>query len=146
MMVAVPAVLVIERHQEQVGPLDRIEHAAGLRRSVPATTSHNGADNRSNIDVFNRNSRTPGFLAVEHLFDQVIENIAVAAGEGGDKRRRILVPAQEIAAICKPAIQPSAREFRVLTSSASVAPRRTFQEFPGFRTEKRRCSMRSSPS
>ena len=60
----------------------------------PVTASHSGPLNRSRMQVWSRKSRTCGWLTVEHLFDQVVDDVAVVAGEGSDERGGLGTPPQ----------------------------------------------------
>ncbi len=93
-VVAVPPPLVVERHHEQVAPLQRLQHlrAAGVRGHRVAQRAgeafeHGGAEQEV-ADV--------GRLLVQHLRHQVVDDVAVVAGEPGDEPGRVgAVPQRE---------------------------------------------------
>ena len=53
--------------------------------SWPVTASHSGPVSRSRIEVCSRKSRTVSGLALQDLLDQVVDDVAVVAGEAGDE-------------------------------------------------------------
>lgn len=55
-VIAPTAAHLVQRHEEQVGPLDRLQHP--LPSARPVTASHNAPDSRSSTEVSNRNPRT----------------------------------------------------------------------------------------
>ena len=85
-VVAVPAALVVERDDEQVPALQRLEHRAA-RRTSPVTASHSGPVSRSRIEVSEQEVADVVGLAVEDLLDEVVHDEPVVAGEPGDEAR-----------------------------------------------------------
>ena len=53
------------------------------------TASASGPVNRDRIEVFSRKSRISGGLAAQDLLDEVVDDVAVVAGEGRDERGRV---------------------------------------------------------
>ena len=88
-VVAVPLPPVVERDEEQVGALERDE-ASPCRRSRPVTASQSGPVSRSRTDVRSRKSRTSVGLAGQHLLGEVVDDVAVVAGEPGDERAGVV--------------------------------------------------------
>ena len=98
-MVAVPHPLVVQRHQEQVGPLqllqDPLAVAAGGRCGVRRVTvgGQQGVAQRGAQPVEHAGGQQEasgrGWLAVQHLGHQVVGHQPVPPGEGAHERRRV---------------------------------------------------------
>jgi hypothetical protein len=79
-VVAVPKPLIVQRNHEQVGVLEALQRrlpigAAGDSVAQgPAHTPEYGGFKQKGPDLFG--------LSMEHLFDQVVQHVAVTAGEG----------------------------------------------------------------
>ena len=98
-MIAIPAPLVVQGHDEEVGRFQRFQARLAIWRPAGAvrggsrcaklanfgfsesTASQRGPLNRSRIEVWSRNSWSGRWLLVQNLFHQIVENKAVAAGE-----------------------------------------------------------------
>ena len=84
LVVAPPAAHVVQRFEEQVGLLDRLQHRLAVRAPGDCVTERAGValqDGRLEQEL----TYLCG-LAFEHLFGQVVEDIAVAPGERFDER------------------------------------------------------------
>ena len=57
------------------------------RRRRGLTASHSGPVSRSRIAVSSRKRRTSAGCRLEHLLDEVVDDVPVVAGEPGDERR-----------------------------------------------------------
>ncbi len=90
MVVAVPAALVVERHQEQVVAVQGRQHrpAVGATRDGLGQGAGQAREHRcTQEEVAN------GFgLAVHDLFDEVVDDMAVVTGEPVDEPRGVLAP------------------------------------------------------
>ena len=116
-VIAIPLALVIERNDEQVAALQGFQHPFAIflpgdgiaqRTAQPV---ENGGLQQEAADTFG--------LALQNLFDQIVQDKTVAAGESLDKTGAcLLAPAWRRAANCRPAIQPSVRVSRAAISSA----------------------------
>ena len=82
-MVAVPPPLVVERDNEEVLPLERLEHPLTVGPSGQGITQLTG-QLVENAGVEQELPHVVG-LAVQDFFDQVVEDEAVAPGEGVDE-------------------------------------------------------------
>ena len=82
-VVAPPPPLLVERDQEQAGPLDRLQQLLAVR------AAHHGVAQRPAQPVEDRGLQQEraqlGRLAFEHLLGEVVEHEAVAPGELGDE-------------------------------------------------------------
>ena len=92
-VVAVPLPTVVQGHHEQVAALQQLEHACALP-VVSVTASHSGPVSCSRTAVSRRNLADVGGLAVEHLLDEVVDDVPVVPGEAGDEQRRVVTAAQ----------------------------------------------------
>ena len=92
LVVAVPAAHLVQRGQEQIGPLD------GLKQPLPAGAAGDRIAQRAAQTVQHRRLQQEGphllGLAVQHLLGQVIQHIAVAARKRLHKASDIRPPAQ----------------------------------------------------
>ena len=88
-VVAVPDPLVVQRHQEQVGPLQLLQD----RLAVPGGGGQQRIAQRGAQPVEHAGGQQKasgrGRPAVQHLGRQVVGHQAVPAGEGGHERRRV---------------------------------------------------------
>ena len=82
-VVPVPVAAVVERHQEQVGPVQLLQHR------LASGTTGDGVAQRSAQSVENRRVQQEGSgrrgLPVEDLLGEVVDHEAVVAGEVGDE-------------------------------------------------------------
>ena len=127
MMIAIPAALLIQGNEEQVCGLQLSQHGlaiCALRQPVTQLTRHPVQDRR----LQQKGPHLFG-LAAEHFRDQIIRNVMVAAGEGGNETRRYprtLCIERGVwmasAASCSPAIQPSVRCSNAGTCHRRKAP------------------------
>ena len=122
MVVAVPAPLVVERDQEQVRPVQLLEHrlAAGLAgHGVAQRAGEPVEDGGLEQEPAHRLG-----LPVEDLLDEVVHDEPVVAGEPGDERRTASSrPRSDSAASCRAATQPSVRSSSAATSPAAEPAR-----------------------
>ena len=88
----------------------------------PVTASHSGPVSRSRMEVCSRKSRTSVGLALQDLLDEVVDDVAVVAGEAGDEAAASSRPCIDSAASWSAAIHPSVRP-----SSAATSPARQRQ-------------------
>ena len=87
-VVAVPLASVVERDEEEVGPLEGDERRAAPSL-CPVTASQSGpVEPRRGRTSRSRKSRTSGRLAGQHLLGEVVDDVPVVAREAGDERRR----------------------------------------------------------
>ena len=83
MVVAVPPALVVQRDEEQVAALQRLQHRPAARLAAhrvaqrPAQPAQHGRAEQEVLDV--------GRLALDDLLDQVVDDVAVVPGEAGDE-------------------------------------------------------------
>jgi len=82
-VVSVPAAPVVERDEEEVGALQALEcgAAAVLARHGVAQVAGEAGEHRSPQEEVANLRR----LAVQHLLDQVVDDVAVVAGERRDE-------------------------------------------------------------
>ena len=82
-VVAVPEAAIVERDEEEVGPIEPLEHR------LPAAATGHGIAQRSGEPVHDRGleQEAPDFigLALEHLLGEVVDDEAVVAGEARDE-------------------------------------------------------------
>ncbi len=82
-VVAVPAATVVERDDEQVGAVERLQHGGAV------VAAGDGVAQRTAQPIENRglNKEIPHTfgLPIEHLVDQVVDDVAVVARESGDE-------------------------------------------------------------
>ena len=90
LVVAVPPAAVVEREQEQVPPVQRLKH--GLAAPCPVTASHSGPLSRPRIEVCSRKALDTIGQALQHLLDQVVDDIAVISREAGDEAGDVVSP------------------------------------------------------
>ncbi len=89
-VVAVPPATVVQRHQEQVGPVQRLQHrlaAAALSHGVAERTAQpveDGGTQQERLDLLGR----PG----QHLLDQVVDDVSGVAREAGDELGDVHAP------------------------------------------------------
>ncbi len=91
-VVAVPATVAVQRDEEQVGPVQVLEHVLAARvagHGLAQRSAHPVEDRGLEQEVTHLRR-----LTVEHLFGQVVHDVAVVAGEGGDERRGVCAPPQ----------------------------------------------------
>ena len=78
-VVAVPAPTVVERDDEQVGAVERLQHGGAV------VTAGDGVAQRTAEPIKNRrlNKEIPNTfgLPIEHLVDEVVDDVAVVARE-----------------------------------------------------------------
>src|SRR5260370_23157731 len=83
MVIAVPPPLVIQRYQEEMGGFQR------LKRRLPLRISRHRLTERTRHPLQDRGLKQKGLdgfgLMNQHLFDQVVNNIAMAASERPDE-------------------------------------------------------------
>ena len=89
-VVAIPAPIVVQRDDEEVVPLQFLQHLLTIRATgeriaqrTTQVTEDGGLEEKLPY---------PPGLAFEDLFGQIVEDVAVAAGEGFDKARDVLAP------------------------------------------------------
>ena len=82
-VVAIPMTVVIERHEEQVGPIKRLQHrpAVSASRDRIAERRIHTAENRG-VQQEGAHLRR---LVLQHLLDQVVDDVSVVSGEPGDE-------------------------------------------------------------
>ncbi len=117
-VVAIPAPLVVQGDAEQVCPLEILE---GLLTGSRGVEQH-GIAERTAQPIEDGRPQQEGLhgvrLPLEDFFDQIVEHKVVAASERPMKPATSSRPCSEIAASCRPAIQPSVRVSRAAMSSA----------------------------
>ena len=93
MVIAVPLPPVVERDDEQVGVFEIVERllAGGWRH-----LAQDGVTQRAGHAVQNRSPQQEGLnafgLALKDLFDQIIQDVVLAAGEGRQEAGNIFTP------------------------------------------------------
>ena len=117
-VVAIPLTPVVERDEEQV-PRSSASSVA-LPPPWPVTASHSGPLSRARIEVCSRKLRTSLGLPLQDLLDEVVDDVAVVAGEAGDEAGDVVPPLHREAASWSAAIQPSVRPSSAATSCAAT--------------------------
>ncbi|MFE6487492.1 hypothetical protein ACFVGN_31790, partial [Streptomyces sp. NPDC057757] len=90
MVIAVPAALVVEPDDEQVGPVEDFEHGSAVPASgdgVAQRAVEAAQDGRPEQEVTHVIA-----LAGQDLVDQVVEDVPVVTGESGDEVRDVRAP------------------------------------------------------
>ena len=89
-VVAIPLAAVVERDQEQVAALQRLQHG------LAAVLAGDGIAQRAAQPVQDGGlqQEVPDLvgLALQHLLDQVVDDVAVVAGEAGDEAGDVVAP------------------------------------------------------
>jgi hypothetical protein len=130
LVVAVPLPAVVQRHQEQIRPLQFLQPAGGpigLQDGVTQGTGqapqHRGPE---------QERRDLGRLAGEHVGGQVVRNMPVVAMKGGDELALVLSPAQGQPSQVqpgRPALGPLRQELDIL--GRQLQPHRGVQQGDG---------------
>src|SRR5512135_1297247 len=86
-MIAIPPALIVERYDEQVASLQRFEHGSAIvsRRDRITQRPAQPVENRR----LQQEIEYVFWLAVKHLFSQVVQHKTVATGECLDKTGRV---------------------------------------------------------
>src|SRR6267154_571999 len=83
LVVAVPTAAVVERDQEQVPSIQRLQH--GLATTLPG----DGIAQRTAQPAQDRGLQQEGLdtigLTLQHLLDQVVDDVTIIPGEAGDE-------------------------------------------------------------
>ncbi len=87
-VVAVPGAVIVERDDEEVGPLELLERRSTARPTGDGIAERPGE--RLQDRGLEQEAADVVALAFEHLPDQVVEDEAIVAGEPGDERRDIV--------------------------------------------------------
>jgi hypothetical protein len=90
-VVAPPAAHLVQRHQEQVGPLDLLQQPLAVAAAGDGVTQR-AAQSLQHRGLQQELAHLLG-LAVEHLLGQVVEDVPVAAAEAGHEAGRVGVAA-----------------------------------------------------
>ena len=87
-VIAIPLAPVVERDQEQIGPVERLEHGLasvllgdGVAQRAGQPIQHRGLQ-KEFAHVFR--------LTLQDLFDQVVDDVAVVTGEALDELRDVV--------------------------------------------------------
>ncbi len=106
----------------RAGTRNRLSRSSASRVAPPplrpVSASQSGPVKRARTDVSSRKARTSGGLAVQDLFREVVDDVAVIAGEPRDEPPTSSRPCIDSAANCRAAIQPSVRASSAATSAA----------------------------
>ncbi|HEV2655216.1 MAG TPA: hypothetical protein VGT82_09655 [Ktedonobacteraceae bacterium] len=94
MVIAVPAPLVVQRDEKQVGAFERVQGGLPGNRGVEhngitqwaAEAVEDGGVQQEHLDVF--------LLALEDFFQQIVQHELVAAGERADEACGVLMSLQ----------------------------------------------------
>jgi hypothetical protein len=87
-VVAVPVPAVVQRNEEQVRPLQRLQH--GLPVFVAGQGVAQGAVHPAQDRCLQQEAPDVVRLSLEHLTDEVVDDVAVVTGEAGDELGRVL--------------------------------------------------------
>ena len=90
MVIAIPAAAVVEWNHEQVASLQRLQHR------FAAVLAGDGIAQRAAEPVEDRGLQQEAAdligLALQDLFDQVVDDVAIVAGEAGDEAGDVVSP------------------------------------------------------
>ena len=90
LVVAIPPAAVIERDQEQVPPIQRLQH--GLAATLPG----DGIAQRTAQPTQDRGLQQEGLdtfgLTLQHLLAQVVDDVTIIAREAGDEAGDVVSP------------------------------------------------------
>src|SRR5258707_4887579 len=120
MVVTPPATHLIQRPQEQIRPLHLLQHRlatgpAGDRIAQPAGQApENGGLQEKPAHLLR--------LMLEHLPGRIIQDITMAAAEGGHNPAGSACPRSDRPASCSPAAHPSVRAASAATAAAGRSP------------------------
>jgi hypothetical protein len=91
-VIAIPLAAVVERHEKEVRPVERLEDAAAARRARDGIAEVAGEARQDG--GLQQEGAHRVVLLLQHLFDEVVDDVPIVAGEPGDEGCRV-VPAPQ---------------------------------------------------
>ena len=82
-------IAALERHEEQVGPLQLLQHRGGARRVEGRVAERSGE--AFEYRGAEKESTPLGRNGLEHVVSEIVENASAVSGEGGNERAWVFV-------------------------------------------------------